>query len=107
MSDLQVDPQTRYVRSDRVIGREFMGEYLLVPLAGSTANLTSIFATNPVGSFIWSLCDGQHSGRDIVAKVVEEFDTTPRQAEADYAIFLEQLLSVGAVTPTANSGAPR
>lgn len=92
-----VDTVARFQRSERIVGREFMGEYILVPLAGRTANLTSIFATNPVGSFIWQLCDGQHTGDDIISRVVDEFETTAEQARADYCMFVEQLLSVGAV----------
>ena len=87
-----------FTKSGQVVGRDFMGEFILVPLAGRTANLTSIFAANDVGALIWKLIDGAHDADAIVDAVVAEFDTTREQAAADYSVFLEQLQQVGAVT---------
>ncbi len=88
-------------KSGQVVGRDFMGEFILVPLAGRTANLTSIFAANDVAALIWKLIDGAHDDEVIIDAVVQEFDTTREQAAADYAVFIGQLKQVGAVTEVA------
>jgi hypothetical protein len=95
---------TVFRRSTGVVGRDFMGELILVPLAGRTANLTSIFAANDVGAFIWKLLDGTKDGQAIVEAVVQEYEASPAQALADYLVFLEELQQVGAVEPV--GGAP-
>lgn len=86
-----------FTRSGQVVGRDFMGEFILVPLAGRTANLTSIFAANDVGALIWKLLDGAHDGDAIVDAVVAQFETTREQASQDYLVFIEQLKQVGAI----------
>jgi hypothetical protein len=88
---------TRLQRSTRMVGREFMGEYLLVPLAGKTANLTSIFATNEVGAFIWKQLESPHTQEALVAAIVAEYETTAEQAQRDCGAFLEQLEAVNAI----------
>ena len=95
---------TVFRRSTGVVGRDFMGELILVPLAGRTANLTSIFASNDVGAFIWKQLDGARDGRAIVDLVVQEYEATREQAEADYLVFVEELQQAGAVEPV--GGAP-
>jgi Coenzyme PQQ synthesis protein D (PqqD) len=86
-----------FVRASRIVGREFLSEYLLVPLVGQTAQLTSIYATNELGAFLWKLLEHPVSSQGLVEAVVQVYDVSLEQAAEDCGKFLMQLESVGAV----------
>ncbi len=85
-------------RSERMVGRRIAGEYILVPLVGRGADIDSIFNLNRVGAFVWEQLDGRVNGSAIVDGLVERFEVDRETAEADYAGFIEQLRSIGALT---------
>jgi hypothetical protein len=86
-----------YGRSPSVAARRVGGDYVLVPLAGSGADLDSVVSLNPVGAFIWEQLDGARSGNDVVGALVERFEVGRREAEADYLDFLTRLRGLEAV----------
>jgi len=92
--------ETRWVRSDRVVGRRIAGEYVLVPIARSGAEVDSIFTLNGVGAYIWEHLDGSRSGHDVVAALGREFEVDDRRARKDYCDFVRKLQSIGAVQET-------
>jgi hypothetical protein len=87
----------RYARSERMIGRDVGGEFILVPLAGRGADLDSVFNLNGVATFIWQNLDGQSTGKDVVDALVERFEVKRAQAEEDYLTLIGQLLEIDAV----------
>jgi hypothetical protein len=87
----------RYARSERMIGRDVGGEFILVPLAGRGADLDSVFNLNGVATFIWQNLDGRNTGRQVVDAVVERFEVERAQASEDYLTLLGQLLEINAV----------
>jgi hypothetical protein len=91
------DLERRYARSERMIGRDVGGEFILVPLAGRGADLDSVFNLNGVATFIWHQLDGTRTGRAVVDAVVERFEVDSAQAAEDYLTLLGQLLEIGAV----------
>ncbi len=86
-----------FERSDRVVGRRIVDEFLLVPLAGRGADVDALYNLNRVGAFIWERLDGRSDGRALVGALVERFEVTAEQAAADYVAFVTQLESVHAV----------
>lgn len=47
---------------------------------------------NPVGSRIFELADGNHSVAQIIQIVLQEYDVSPDQGQADILNFLEELV---------------
>lgn len=93
--DIQIDLNRCYRASKNVIGRRILdSEYILVPLARSTADLECIFRLNPVGALIWERLDGHTPGSEIVSRITAEFDVSEAQAARDFKIFLKQLASI-------------
>jgi hypothetical protein len=90
---------TVLARSARIVGRKVAGEYILVPLAGSTADIDSVFNLNPVATFIWEHMDGRQSGREIVRSLQEVYAVDLAQAEKDYLELVGTLLELGALNP--------
>jgi hypothetical protein len=50
---------------------------------------------NPVGTFIWERCDGQHTLRQIAADLSEEYDVSPEEAARDCQEFIDSLVEQG------------
>jgi hypothetical protein len=96
---LSVSLQTRYARSERMVGRRIADEYVLVPLVGRGAEIDGLYNLSRVGAYIWERLDGASSGDAIVASLVERFEVQRERAEQDYAEFLDKLISIGAVRP--------
>jgi len=94
---LEPELEAVFTRSDRMVGRRVADEYILVPIVGRGANLDAIFNLNRVGAFIWESLDGRRSGHAIVEALTERFEVDRPQAEDDYRVFLNQLLSIQAV----------
>lgn len=52
---------------------------------------SDIIVINPTGCFIWGLCNGNNSQKDIIDSMLEEFDTTAERAQEDLSKFLSEL----------------
>lgn len=79
--------------SPRVVFRRINDECLLIPLTDNIADMDSLYRLNETGVFIWELIDGKRDIRDITARMAEEFDVDPDEAEKDIIVFLEQVKS--------------
>jgi len=86
-----------YCVKDRVASRKIVDEVILVPLRDSVAEMENLYALNEVGARVYELVDGKRSVRDICAVIVDEFDASAEQAEADVSQFVEQLSSIHAI----------
>ena len=96
--DQKIDLNGCYRTSNNIIGRRILDdEYILVPLARSTADLDCIFRLNSVGAFIWEHFDGQTPGTEIIKMLVAEFDVSEDQAIRDFQLFVVQLVSIPAI----------
>jgi hypothetical protein len=45
----------------------------------------------PVGAFVWSLCDGKHTFEGISRKLREEFKLSRLESDASLSAFLQML----------------
>jgi len=88
----------RFSRAEDVVGRDIAGEYILVRVVRSAADLDSIYHLNRVGAFVWERLDGCTRGEDIVRGLTERFEVDDVRAATDYRFFLAQLESVRVVT---------
>ncbi len=88
---------TVYRHSPDVIGRQILGETLLVPIRGELADLQRIFALNPVAQHIWEALDGAHTLAAVRDAVVAQFEVELAQAEADVIEFVDLLSAAGLI----------
>ncbi len=79
------------------VTREIAGEVLLVPVRGKLAQLQQIFVLNPVGAFIWRQLDGERNLQAIRQGLVDSFEVTGGEAEADLFEYLGALEDAGLV----------
>lgn len=80
-------------QSPRTAWRVYDGEAVILCPDDSTLN-----TLNAVGTLIWELADGKTPASAIVARICEEFDVEPEQAERDTTAFLAKLRARGLVT---------
>jgi hypothetical protein len=77
-------------RSKQVAARMLGGEMMIM-----SAQNTSLFNLNDVGSAIWNAADGRTSLDEIIGRLCTEFDVTPDVARHDAETFIEELSSHG------------
>lgn len=93
------DLDTVLARSTRIVGRRVADACVLVPLAGSAADIDSIYNLNAVGAFIWEKLDGRRSGHDVVRSLQATYAVDPERASTDYLEFVRDLCALGALQP--------
>lgn len=98
METVGVSLADRFGRAEDVVGRDIAGEYILVRVVRSAADLDSIYHLNRVGAFVWERLDGCTRGEEIVRGLTERFEVDDVRAANDYRFFLAQLESVRVVT---------
>ena len=87
----------RFAKDPSIVSRNIAGEQILVPIRKKAGEIESIFTLNEVASRIWELLDGEKQVKEIKNAIVEEFEVSPKEAEADLLKFLQQLEEAGAV----------
>jgi hypothetical protein len=68
-----------------------------VPIRNDPDGIQALFALTGTGAFIWGLLDGERALDAVLAAIVERFDVTPGEAEADLGAFVERLGAAGLV----------
>ena len=89
--------ERRFGRDPCIVSRKIADEFILVPIRQKAGDLESIYTMNEVASRIWELLDGEKRVAEIGDAILEEFEVSAKEAEADLVQFLQQLEQVGAV----------
>ena len=91
----------RYQKDPAMVGREIVGEMILVPVRQNAGNLESIYTLNETAAFAWNLMDGKRTLAEIGAQIAAEFEVAPEQAQADLNELVAQLLEISAIQQVA------
>jgi hypothetical protein len=84
-------PETYIARSSAIAARMLAGEMMVMNSMDST-----FFTLNEVATAIWQAADGQTPLREIVrARICEQFDIDPDQAQTDAEQFVNELSQHG------------
>ena len=86
-------PEAYPTQSSRTAWRVYDGEAVILWPDDSTLN-----TLNAVGTLIWESADGKTPMSTIVARICEEFDVEPAQAERDAMAFIAKLRARGLLT---------
>jgi hypothetical protein len=93
-----VSLEDTYRRHPDIVTRKIIGETLLVPVRGKTADLHRIYTLTPVAERIWDDLDGTRTLKDIAGNIPLQFEVGSAQASADCLEFVSSLLEEGLVT---------
>lgn len=89
----------RYGQSEKVAVRKVADAVLIVPVEQQSTDKSGIYTLNGTASFLWECLDGTRTVKDIISKMMTEFDVSEDVAQTDIEIFITDLLSVGAIRP--------
>lgn len=83
----------RVVRGDKLAARKVGGEMVIL-----SAEDSSLFLLNDVGTAIWEAADGRRSVQAIAEALCAEYDVDAAKALADVTEFIEALAAAGIVS---------
>ena len=86
-----------YRRDENFVFRRIEDETILVPIKDNVGDMGSIYNLNTMGAFIWEQLDGQRKLEAVKDKIVEEYEVSSRDAEADLSEFVTDLMEIEAV----------
>lgn len=104
--------EARWVRSARFVERSVAEHHLLLAGEGALpSGVMALLLDGPVAHLLWDALAVAQPVSALVARVVDEYDVAPADAERDVAAFLEQLARAGCaerveVEPGAAAGYP-
>jgi hypothetical protein len=88
-----LSPADAFRPSSAVVARELEGELVLVRIAGSAADLGSLYVLNAMGTRIWSRLDGVTTLDTLVGELVATYEVAEEVARADTSELLASLLA--------------
>jgi hypothetical protein len=92
-----IDLEHRYRRNDNFVFRRIEDETILVPIKDNVGDMGSIYSLNEIGAFIWEHLDGERRLNTIMKLILDEYDVSANQAEADLNGFVTDLVDIDAV----------
>jgi hypothetical protein len=66
-------------------------ELLLIPLKDNVADFNQYLVLNELGAFIWNLIDETTTIASLQEKILQEFEVTAEQLNADLSVFIPEL----------------
>jgi len=91
------DLEQCYCKNESFVFRRIENETILVPIKDNVGDMGSIYSLNEIGAFIWEQLDGQHKLKSVKGKIVDEYEVSPQEAEADLKAFVTDLIEIEAV----------
>jgi len=84
--------------------REIAGDYVLVPTGETAREFNGMVTLNPSAAFIWQHYEHTASLEELLALLLEEFDTDEATARADLITFTSELVQRGILAPQKEDG---
>ena len=75
----------------QLIKRDIAGDTILVPVGKTVYDSNGLFVLNEVATFIWDNLPELDTQEEIVAKILEEYEVSQKEAAKDTAEFLGKL----------------
>ena len=89
--------EQRFQKNENFVFRRIESETILVPIKDNVGDMGSIYNLNEMGAFIWEQLDGQHKLKSVKDKILDEYEVSPQEAEADLKAFMADLIEIEAV----------
>lgn len=81
------------VKSDYIL-REVAGEYLLIPVGEAALKTNGLISLSESGYLLYEQLKQDCEKKDLVQRLLQEYEVTEEQASADVEVFLEQMRSI-------------
>ncbi|MEA3438826.1 MAG: PqqD family protein [Chloroflexota bacterium] len=91
---MDIQLEAVYVPSEDVVGREVVGEYIIVPLTTGIGDLEDeLYTLNETGYEIWKRLDGVRSLHAVAAELALEYQAPQEEIEQDVLGLVDELVS--------------
>jgi len=88
-----------FQKNENFVFRQIDDETILVPIKDNLGDMGSIYNLNDVGAFVWKHLNGKASLADVKNMILETFEVSEREADADLSDFVNQLKEIDAILP--------
>ena len=88
-----------FQKNENFVFRQIDDETILVPIKDNLGDMGCIYNLNEVGAFVWKHLDGKASLVDIKNMILDTFEVSEREADADLSDFVNQLKEIDAILP--------
>ena len=88
-----------FQKNENFVFRQIDDETILVPIKDNLGDLGSIYNLNEVGAFVWKHLNGKASLADIKGMILDTFEVSEPEADADLSDFVNQLKEIDAILP--------
>lgn len=92
-----IDLEHCYCRNESFVFRRIEDETILVPIRDNVGDMGNIYSLNEIGAFIWEQLDGRQHMAAVKEKIMDEYEVSPQEAEADLSAFMNDLIEIEAV----------
>ncbi|OFX61808.1 MAG: hypothetical protein A2046_03185 [Bacteroidetes bacterium GWA2_30_7] len=75
-------------KNPNIVSKMIDNDYLLIPIVKDTMDMNNIFGISEVGTFIWDNIDGETTIKDLIKKVVSEYEIEKKIASNDVYEFI-------------------
>ena len=80
--------------NENFVLRQIADTWVVLPLGDTTLDFNGMMTLNETGSFLWSLLEKGCEKGDLTNALLDEYDVTREQAEADVEEFLNKLRNI-------------
>ena len=80
--------------NENYVLRQIADTWVVLPLGDATLDFNGMITLNETGSQLWSLLEKGCEKQDLVNALLDEYDVTREQAEADVEEFLNKLRNI-------------
>lgn len=77
--------------------QEVAGSLVLVPVGEATMDFPGMITVNGTSKFLWERLADPQTEDSLVSALLERYDVTPQQAQADVSKFIKTLTTIGAL----------
>ena len=96
-----------FQKNEDFIFRQIDDETILVPIKDNLGDMGSIYNLNEVGAFVWKQINGKASLKDIRHMILDTFEVSALEADADLSDFASQLKEIDAIHPVEKNRSKR
>ena len=80
--------------NENFVLRQIADTWVVLPLGDTTLDFNGMMTLNETGSLLWTLLERGCEASDLVDALLDEYDVTREQAEADVEEFLNKLRNI-------------
>ena len=82
-----------YMPSEDIVARDIEGELIIVPLVAGIGDMEDeLYTMNETGKAIWDRLDGKKKLRDLLGKLLAEFEAPEEEIEQDLIGLVNELV---------------